>query len=172
MSQNEQVCSEQSICFLPALGTVPPSSMVYVTVLLQPLLPHYSFLLSADTAPSPLSSYWFLDPLLLHHLILNIRNPVPPLQSRSMSIHPFALSSWIPGWGQESLWLQRRHSTFHETAFLPFMLAGGMICVGKIGGVWEEWLYQHPQAVNNHQDDGDWASAGNHKSRKEPNMQP
>lgn len=137
MSQKEQVCSEQSICFLPALGTVPLSfSMVYVTVLLQPLLPHYSFLFSADTAPSPPSSYLILDPLPLHHLILNIRNPVPP--PCNPGIYPFALSSGtlsafspIPGLGQEILWLQRRSSTLQRTAFLPFLLADGMICRGK-----------------------------------------
>lgn len=147
MSQKEQVCSEQSICFLPALGTVPPSSsMVYVTVFLQPLLPHYSFLLSADTSPSPPSSYWFLDPLLLRHLILNIRNPVPP--PYNPGTWAFTLLHWAPGTlsafshtqgrGQERLWLQRRSSTLQETAFLPFMLADGMICMEKMESLMEQ----------------------------------
>lgn len=112
---------------------------------LQPLLPHYSFLLSADTAPSPPSSYRFLDPFLLHHLILNIRNPFPPYNPETWAfplLHwaPGTLSAFshVPGWGQESLWLQRRPSTFQETAFLPFMLADGMIWVGKMESPVEE----------------------------------
>lgn len=127
MSQKEQVSSEQSICFLPALGTVPlSSSMVYVTVILQPLLPHYSFLLSADIPHSPPSSYSSLAPLLLHHLILNIRNPLPPYNPGTWAftlLHraPGALSAFshIPGWGQESLWLQKDPLHSRRQHFFP-----------------------------------------------------
>lgn len=97
MSQKEQVCSEQSICFLPALGTVPLSSpMVYVTVLppaiIAPLLlsvvcRHCSlptfFLQIFGSFPPP--------PPDFEH-----QKSISPLQSRNMGISPFALSSWNP----------------------------------------------------------------------------
>lgn len=134
--------SEQSICFLPALGTVPlSSSMVYVTVILQPLLSHYSFLLSADIPHSPPSSYSSLAPLLLHHLILNIRNPLPPYNPGTWAftlLHraPGTLSAFRLGSGKPLA--AERSSAFQETAFLPFMLADGMICRGKMESPMEE----------------------------------
>lgn len=133
-----------------ALGSVSPSSATVMSLFSLPCYfqassPHHSFLLSPGTTPSPPSSYRFLDPLLLHRLILNTRIPVSPYSCGTRTftlLHraPGTLSapSPIPGWGQESLWLQRRPSTFDEIAFLPFTLADEMSRMEKMESLMEE----------------------------------
>lgn len=140
--------SEQSVCLLPDSGCCPPSSATIVSLFslpcyFQALSPHYSFLLSPGTSPSPSSSQQFLDPLLFHHLVLNIRNPVSPYSPGTWTccaelLAPCLAPRPIRGWGQESLWLQRRPSTFYEIAFLPFMLADEMSCMEKMESLMEE----------------------------------
>lgn len=89
------------------------------------LLPNSFWILSSSTT-------WFWtseiqSPLQPWNVDLLRRAPGTPLAPRP-----------IQGWGQESLWLQRRPSTFNEIAFLPFMLADEMSCMEKMESLMEE----------------------------------